>query len=151
MPKHPESFPLEKDRQGMLWDVLMYVPTVGGLAGVSFMFWFDGDQGLSYLLFFLACFFLYQGAHRIMQRLMLLPSSPVVLAVGQQGVQLTTRSGESVELVKDVRYFTDYAGKSFALSGMDMGGGKRQYVFHRGQFAAAGAYKRAGDTLKPYA
>ncbi len=151
MPRQAESFSLEKDRQGMLWDVLMYVPTVGGLAGVSFMFWFDGEQGLSYILFFLACFFLYQGAHRIMQRLMLLPSSPVALTVAKQGVQLATRSGESVELVKDVRYFTDYAGKSFALSGIDMGGGKRQYVFHRGQFPDAEAYKRAGDALKPFA
>lgn len=146
-----EVFTLGKDRQGMIWDVLMYVPTVGGLAGVAFMFWFDGNQNLSYLLFFLACFFLYQGAHRIMQRLLVLPSSPVEMAVTKQNVRLKSRDGELVELVKDVRYFTDYAGKSFALAGMDMSGRKRQYVFHRGQFPDLAAYKRAGEALKPFA
>lgn len=146
-----EVFSLGKDRRGMLWDVLMYIPTVGGLVGVSFMFWFDGNKGLSYLLFFLACFFFYQGTHRILQRLVMLPSSPVELVVTKQSIQLSSRNGEGVELVKDVRYFTDYAGKSFALSGMDMGGRKRQYVFHRGQFSDAGTYKRAADVLKPYA
>jgi len=72
-----ESFLLGRDRKGVLWDVLMYIPTVGGLAGVSAMFWYDGNKGLAYLLFFLACFFFYQGLHRILQRLVLLPSSPV--------------------------------------------------------------------------
>lgn len=144
-----ETFVLEKDRRGVLWDVMMYIPTVGGLSGVSFMFWFDGDKELSYLLFFLACFFFYQGSHRILQRLLLLPSSPVELGVSKQQISLKTRSGESTELVKDLRYFTDYAGKSFALSGMDMAGAKRQYVFHRGQFASSEDYKKVNSSLAP--
>ncbi len=146
-----ETFVLEKDRRGVLWDAAMYVPTVGGLSGVSFMFWFDGDKGLSYLLFFLACFFFYQGLHRILQRLLLLPSSPVELSVSKQRILLKTRGGESTELVKDLRYFTDYAGKSFALSGMDMAGAKRQYVFHRGQFADSVIYKKVTASLAPLA
>ncbi len=146
-----ESFPLGRDRKGVLWDVMMYIPTVGGLAGVSFMFWYDGNKGLAYLLFFLACFFFYQGLHRILQRVVLLPSSPVELDVSKQRVLLKSRNGESVELVKDLRYFSDYAGKSFALSGMDMMGSKRQYVFHRGQFVDEVAYKKAAAALKPFA
>ncbi len=127
------------------------LPTVGGLAGVSSMFWYDGNKGLAYLLFFLACFFFYQGLHRILQRLVLLPSSPVELGVSKQRVLLKSRNGESVELVKDLRYFSDYAGKSFALSGMDMMGSKRQYVFHRGQFADEVAYNKVAAALKPFA
>jgi len=146
-----ENFPLGRDRKGVLWDVLMYIPTVGGLAGVSSMFWYDGNKGLAYLLFFLACFFLYQGLHRILQRLVLLPSSPVELDVSKQRVLLKSRNGESIELVKDLRYFSDYAGKSFALSGMDMMGSKRQYVFHKGQFADETAYKKVAAALKPFA
>ncbi len=146
-----ESFLLGRDRRGVLWDVLMYVPTVGGLAGVSAMFWYDGNKGLAYLLFFLACFFLYQGAHRVLQRLVLLPSSPVTLDVSKQRLVLTQRNGESVELVKDLRYFSDYAGKSFALSGMDMLGSKRQYVFHKGQFADEAAYKKVTASLSSFA
>lgn len=146
-----ESFPLGRDRKGVLWDVMMYIPTVGGLAGVSAMFWYDGSKGLAYLLFFLACFFFYQGLHRILQRLVLLPSSPVELDVSKQRVLLKSRNGESVELVKDLRYFSDYAGKSFALSGMDMMGSKRQYVFHRGQFADEVTYKKVAAALEPFA
>ncbi len=147
----PESFSLGRDRKGVIWDVLMYVPTVGGLAGVSAMFWYDGNKGLAYLLFFLACFFLYQGAHRILQRLVLLPSSPVMMDVSKQRLVLTQRNGECVELVKGLRYFSDYAGKSFALSGMDMMGNKRQYVFHRGQFADEASYKKATASLSSFA
>ncbi len=147
----PESFSLGRDRKGVLWDVMMYVPTVGGLSGIAFMFWYDGNKGLAYLLFFLACFFFYQGTHRILQRLVLLPSSPIALDVSKQQVLLKLRNGESVELVKDLRYFSDYAGKSFALSGMDMTGSRRQYVFHRGQFSGDAAYKSATASLKSFA
>jgi len=146
-----EVFALGQDRRGVLWDVLMYIPTVGGLGGVAGMFWFDGNKSLAYLLFFLAFFFFYQGLHRILQRLVLLPSSPVELDISKQRILLKTRNGAEVELVKDLRYFSDYAGKSFALSGMDMSGSKRQYVFHRGQFADDSAFKKVAAALKPFA
>lgn len=146
-----EVFELGQDRKGVTWDALMYVPTVAGLGTGALMFWYDQNQNLSYLLFFLACFFFYQGLHRILGRLMLLPRSPVSLDVSRQGVSMTLRNGETVDLVKNLRYYSDHAGKSFGLTGMDMTGAKRQYVFHRGQFVDGAAYGRIGDALKVFA
>lgn len=146
-----EAFPLRRDKQGVIWDALMYVPTVGGLGGLSAMFWYQNNEGLAYLLFFLACFFFYQGMHRVLQRLMVLPSSPVEMDVSRQKVALKLRNGSVVELVKGLRYFSDYADKTFALSGMDIMGRKQQYVFHRGQFSDEASFKRASAALKVYA
>ncbi|HHI92559.1 MAG TPA: hypothetical protein ENK04_03445 [Gammaproteobacteria bacterium] len=144
-------FELSQDRKGVTWDVLMYVPTVVGLGIGALMFWYDKNQGLAYLLFFLACFFLFQGVHRILGRMLVLPQSPVSLDVSRQRVSLALRNGEVVELVKNVRYFSDHAGKSFGLTGMDMMGSKRQYVFHKGQFADVVAFGRVADALKVFA
>lgn len=146
-----EVFELMQDRKGVTWDGLMYVPTVVGLGTMAFMFWYDQNQGMSYLLFFLACFFFYQGVHRVLGRLMLLPMSPVSLDVSKQRVVLKLRNGEIVELIKNLRYFSDHAGKSFGLTGMDMMGAKRQYVFHKGQFSDGAAYGKIGDALKVFA
>jgi len=38
--------------------------------------------------------------------------------------------------MRDIRFFSDKAGKSFGLTGMDERGSKQQYVFHKGQFAS---------------
>jgi hypothetical protein len=143
-----ERFDLGQDRKGITWDALMYVPTVSGLGGGAAIFWHGESQGLAYLLFFLACFFFYQGMHRILGRLMLLPNSPVAIDVSKQRVQLTLKSGESIDLVKNVRYFSDHAGKSFGLTGMDMSGAKRQYVFHKGQFGDESNFQKVGTALK---
>lgn len=143
-----EIYELEQDRKGITWDIFMYVPTVAGLGIGSSVFWYGQNQGLAYLLFFLACFFFYQGLHRVLGRLMLLPKSPVMLDISKQRVLMKLRNGETVELVKNLRYFADHAGKSFGLTGMDMAGSKRQYVFHKGQFASEEAYKNAGVALK---
>ena len=144
------SFELVQDKKGITWDLLMYVPTVAGLGVGASIFWYGANQGLAYVLFFAACFFFYQGLHRVLQRLMILPGSAVALDITRQRVLVRHRNGESVELVKDVRYFSDYAGKSFGLTGMDMTGAKRQYVFHKGQFAAAGDFGKAGESLKVF-
>lgn len=146
-----EMFELSKDRKGVIWDAMMYVPTVLGLGTGAFMFWYDKNQGLAYLLFFLACFFFYQGVHRVLGRMLVLPQSPVSLDVSKQRVVLEMRNGDVVELIKDVRYFSDHAGKSFGLTGMDMMGAKRQYVFHKGQFAEDAAFGRIGAALKVFA
>jgi hypothetical protein len=146
-----DNFQLHQDRKGVTWDALMYVPTVAGLGTGAFLFWYDQNQGLGYLLFFLACFFFYQGLHRVLGRLMLLPKSPVMLDISKQRIQMKLRNGETVELVKDLRYFSDHAGKSFGLTGMDMTGAKRQYVFHKGQFDNDEAYGKAGAALKVFA
>lgn len=146
-----EHFKLGQDRKGITWDALMYVPTVSGLGGGAAIFWHGESQGLAYLLFFLACFFFYQGLHRILGRLMLLPNSPVAIDVSKQRVQLGLKSGESIDLVKNVRYFSDHAGKSFGLTGMDLSGAKRQYVFHKGQFEDDAAFQQVGSALKIFA
>jgi hypothetical protein len=146
-----EVFELSQDRKGVTWDAMMYVPTVAGLGTGAFIFWYDQNQGLAYLLFFLACFFFYQGVHRALGRMLILPQSPVSLDISKQRVSLVMRNGETVELIKNVRYFSDHAGKSFGLTGMDMMGAKRQYVFHKGQFADEAAFGKVGDALKVFA
>lgn len=145
-----EIFELSPDRKGVTWDALMYIPTVLGLGIGAMMFWYDNNQGLAYLLFFLTCFFFYQGLHRVLGRMMVLPQSPVSLDVSRQRVLLAMRNGDVVELIKSVRYFSDHAGKSFGLTGMDVMGGKRQYVFHKGQFAEEAAFGRVRDALKAF-
>ena len=145
-----DTFELLQDRKGVTWDAMMYIPTVAGLGAGAFMFWYDKSQNLAYLLFFLACFFFYQGVHRVLGRLLMLPQSPVSLDISKQGVSLVMRNGESVELIKSVRYFSDHAGKSFGLTGMDMMGAKRQYVFHKGQFADEAAFGKVTDALKVF-
>ena len=146
-----ERYEVMPDKKGVIWDFLMYIPTVSGLGIGATVFWHKGNQGLTYLLFFLACFFFYQGLHRILVRLVLLPNAPVVLDVSKQRVLLELRNGNKVELVKNVRYFSDTAGKSFGLTGMDTSGAKRQFVFHKGQFADQGQYNKIGGALKVFA
>lgn len=146
-----EVFKLSPDSKGVTWDALMYVPTVVGLGTGAFMFWYDQNQGLAYLLFFLACFFFYQGVHRVLGRMLILPQSPVSLEISKQRVSLSMKNGESVDLIKNVRYFSDHAGKSFGLTGMDMMGAKRQYVFHKGQFADDATFGKVGAALKVFA
>jgi hypothetical protein len=146
--KDGERYALVQDRRGMLWDLLLYVPTVLALFAIGLKLWFGPDQTWAYVLFFMACFFLFAGANRVLSgRLMLLPSSPCALQFGREQLSLELKSGERVDLVKNVRFFPDYAGKSFGLSGMDLAGKQRQFVLHRGQFADAAAYQRLRDAL----
>ena len=139
---------LVRVRRGGMWDALLYLPTVIGLGSVALMFWYQGNHALGYLMVFLASFFLLQGAHRILGRLLLLPSAPVALDISKQRVALELRSGTRVELVKDVRYFADFAGKSFGLTGMDLNGARKQYVVHRGQFSDDEMFRKTVAALK---
>ena len=143
-----ERCELVRDRRGGLWDALLYVPTVIGLASVAMMFWYQGNHPLAYLMLFLASFFLLQGTHRILGRLLLLSSAPVALDISKQRVVLELRGGTRVELVKDVRYFADFAGKSFGLTGMDLNGARKQFVVHRGQFQDNEMFKKTTAALK---
>jgi len=145
------AFQLVPDRRGMLWDLLLYVPTVTVLALIALKLWYGPNQTWSYLLLFLASFFCIAGANRILSsRMMLLPSSPVVLDASTQRVRVTLRNGEIIELAKNVRFFSDYAGKSFGLSGMDLSGKRRQYVFHRGQFGDEGEFRDLTSRLRVF-
>jgi len=145
------NFDLIQDRRGMMWDLLLYVPTVIALALIGAKLWFSADRTWAYLLFFMACFFFITGANRIlMSRLMLMPRAPVGLAIGRDSVALKMRNGETCALVKDVRFFSDYAGRSFGLSGLEGGGQRRQFVFHRGQFADDGVFQDLLSRLRVY-
>ncbi len=146
-------YDLAPDKKGAMWDLLMYVPTVVALASIGLKLWFGGGpkQNWAYLLFFGASFFFIAGANRILSsRLMLLPSAPVSLELSKNRVVVTTKQGEKVELVKDLKYFPDYAGKSFALTGMDLSGKKRQFVFHKGQFPDAAQFQDLRSVLSVY-
>src|ERR1700758_3325294 len=104
------GFDLKRDRDGMLWDLLLYVPTVLALATMALVFWYGGNGSLAYLLSFLASFFFIAGANRIMKRMLLLPSAPVRLEVAPGVIRVVQRNGERVELVKEQRFFAEYSG-----------------------------------------
>jgi len=147
-----KRFDLVPDRKGMVWDLLLYIPTIVALASMSASFWYGDDHIMGYVLFFLTCFFFIAGFNRVFKtRLMLLPSAPVCVKLGQQDIALVQRNGVQVDLVKSLRYYPDYSGKSFGISGLDGGGKQLQFVFHRGQFETLEKYDAAQTILKSYA
>ena len=143
------EYTLRPDVRGASWDLALYVPTVGFLAYYGLSFWYTGlHSAFSYPLIFLACFFLIVGAGRVLRRMLVLPGAAVALQVNKKrGVSVQLKSGKSISLVRDVRYFKDYAGRSFGLSGADGDGRKWQYVFHRGQFDGETVFSRLNAEL----
>ena len=142
-------FILVKDHKGMMWDLLLYVPTVIALLSMVVKFWYSGDVSLAYLFSFLACFFFIVGANRILKtRLMLLPAAPIAIEIGKQVTQIIMRNGEQVELVKDLRVYADYSGRTFGLAGLDKLGQRMQFVFHKGQFSSIKDYQAIQEMLK---
>jgi hypothetical protein len=142
-------FELIKDRKGMVWDLMLYVPTVTALLGLSAYFWYANEPGYCYLLLFLSTFFFLAGTTRIVKtRLMVWPTAPVSLEIAADKVSLGLRNGERTEILKDIRYYPDYAGRTFGLSGMDGAGKRLQFVFHKGQFADESAYQAAVKALR---
>ena len=142
-------FDLIQDKRGVVWDLLLYVPTVTALLSLSAKFWFGDELDLSYGLLFLGCFFLFAGANRILKtRLMVLPSAPIAIEIDGEKVGFALRSGKRVEILKDLRYYSDISGKTFGLSGMDGTGQRLQFVFHKGQFADDKAYQSAQKALR---
>jgi hypothetical protein len=143
------QFELIQDKKGMVWDVLLYIPTVTALFSMSATFWFKDDFNVAYLLLFLGCYFLYAGVNRIMTtRMMIWPSAPVSIDVDRDKVGFALRNGKRVEILKDLRYYPDYSGKTFGLSGMDGTGKRLQFVFHKGQFADDKLYQAAQKALR---
>ena len=130
------DFNLVEDKNGVIWDLVLYIPTLIALVLLAYKYWYSGDENITYMLMFLTTFIFLIAFNRIFKtRLMMLPSSPVSFSVSKKGVSVVLRNGLSVELIKDVRFFTDMAGKSFGLTGVDLEGAKKQFVFHKGQFA----------------
>jgi len=143
------QFDLVQDRKGMIWDLLLYIPTVVALASISASFWYGDNHNMGYLFFFLTCFFFIAGFNRIFKtRLMILPSAPICLKVGEQSLGLVQKNGVQVDLVKNLHYYADYAGKSFGISGLDGMGKQLQFVFHSGQFASVDQYGSVQEFLK---
>jgi hypothetical protein len=142
-------FELSQDKKGMVWDLLLYIPTVVALLSMAAKFWYGGDVNLAYLLVFLGSFFCIAGANRILKtRLMLLPTAPVAIEVDKSFTRLMLRSGSSVDLVKDLRFYSDYAGRTFGLTGLDGSGRRVQFVFHRGQFQSSQDYQAVQDKIR---
>lgn len=142
-------FSLVQDRKGMMWDLLLYVPTVVALLSMVVKFWYGGNTSLAYLFSFLASFFFIAGANRILKtRLMLLPTAPIAIEIGKQVTRIIMRNGEHVELVKDLRIYADYSGRSFGLAGLDKLDQRLQFVFHKGQFSSIKDYQAIQEMLK---
>lgn len=141
-------FNLVPDKKGVIWDLLLYIPTVIALASISVSLWYGDDQNTAYLFFFLTCFFFIAGFNRVFTRLMLFPSSPVRLELGEQSLSLVQKNNAQASLVKNVRFYSDYAGKSFAVSGLDGVGKQLQFVFHKGQFASNNEFDSAQSLFK---
>ncbi|CAH1076487.1 conserved hypothetical protein [Candidatus Nitrotoga sp. 1052] len=142
-------FSLVQDRKGMMWDLLLYVPTVVALLSMVVKFWYGGNASLAYLFSFLASFFFIAGANRILKtRLMLLPTAPIAIEIGKQVTRIIMRNGEHVELVKDLRIYADYSGRSFGLAGLDKLDQRLQFVFHKGQFSSIKDYQAIQEMLK---
>ncbi|RMH59188.1 MAG: hypothetical protein D6678_08250 [Zetaproteobacteria bacterium] len=142
---------LKPDASGVWWDLLLYVPTVTFLILWGLKFWYAAADKvwIGYALLFLGFFFLMVGGGRVLRRLLILPTSPVALDISRERVRLKLKNGEYVALVRELRFFADYAGKSFALTGLDQAGGKRQFIFHRKQFAEED-YARVVKALERY-
>ena len=144
-------FDLSQDRKGMMWDLLLYIPTVVALLSVAAQFWYGDNPNLAYLLVFLASFFCIAGANRILKtRLMILPSAPVAIEIDKALTRLVLRNGKCVELVKELKFYSDYAGRTFGLTGLDNSGQRLQFVFHKGQFPSPQDYQAVQDKLRKF-
>ena len=145
-----QDYLLARDRRGAIWDAVLYVPTVIALVSIGLKLWFSPNQAWAYVLFFMACFFFLTGANRIATRLIVLPGAPAAVAVAGDRISLRLRGGATLDLVKNLRYFSDYAGRSFALAGMDVSGKRHQFVFHRGQFTDPAHFQDIQGRLAVY-
>jgi len=140
---------LTQDRKGMMWDLLLYIPTVVALLSMAAKFWYSNDDNTASLFVFLASFFFIVACNRILKtRLMLLPSAPIAIEIEKALVRLVLRNGKHVDLVKDMRFYSDYSGRTFGLSGVDKSDLHLQFVFHKGQFSSAQDYKSVQEKLK---
>lgn len=145
-----KQFSLVQDRRGVMWDALLYIPTVTALLLIALKLWYGAEQTLAYVLVFLASFFFIVGLNRILSRMMILPSSPTAIEIDKQGIYLNLRNAQRISLMKDLRYYPDYSGKSFGLSGMDLAGKRHQYVFHRGQYPTPAVFDEIRSLLNVY-
>ena len=145
-----KQYHLIRDRRGVVWDALLYIPTVGALLLIALKLWYGPNHMWSYLLVFLGSFFFIVGLNRVLSRMMVLPSAPVAIEIDKQGVYLNLRDDQRITLAKDVRFYPDFSGKSFGLSGVDMAGKRHQYVFHKGQYPSTAEFDEIKSLLNVY-
>jgi hypothetical protein len=145
-----KQYRLIRDRRGVVWDALLYIPTVGALLLIALKLWYGPNHMWSYLLVFLGSFFFIVGLNRVLSRMMVLPSAPVAIEIDKQGVYLNLRDDQRITLAKDVRFYPDFSGKSFGLSGVDMAGKRHQYVFHKGQYPSTADFDEIKSLLNVY-
>lgn len=151
MAKQENRFELIQDRKGMLWDLLLYVPTVTILIAIGLKLWYSPNQNWSYLLLFLGSFFFFVGINRILKtRLMIIPTAAIAFEITRQYIRIYLRNGDHIDLVKELRFFKEVGGKSFALTGIDLSGQKHQHIFHVGQFADLAQFNNAKSLLEVY-
>ena len=147
-----KKYTLTPDKQGMMWDSVLYVTIIFFLYMSAAKMWYTTYKDWSYLLVFLGTLFIFIAVNRIVrQRMMLFPNSAIGLELGKDKVVLSLRSGKVASLVKDVRFFSAYTGKAFAVTGVDMEGNKQQHVFHKGQFESDSEFEEAVSLLRVYA
>jgi len=143
-------YTLCRDYRGMIWDALLYVPTVSALAVFAASSWYDNKVPIAYLLGFLACFFLIAGANRVLTtRLMWLPSAPVAIETRSNAADLILKSGEIIKLQHDLKLYRDRSGRSFGLTGVSEQGRRRQFIFHRGQFTQDSDFQAVMNCYDP--
>jgi hypothetical protein len=143
-----KRYTLCRDTHGVLWDALLYVPTVSALGLFAISNWYDDKAAVAYLLGFLACFFLIAGANRILTtRLMLLPTAPVAIVVGPDAVDLILKNGAIVALRRELKLYREKSARTFGLTGLDEQGKRRQFIFHRGQFGSDGDFQAVMGSL----
>ncbi len=147
-----ESYELLPDKKGAFWDVVMYVPVVVVLASLALQLWYGVTyKNFSYILIFAASFIFLIGMNRVLKsRLMILPSAPKSFEIDKKSIVVVLRNDERVEMVKELRYFSDYAGKSFGLTGVDLSGKKQQFVFHKAQFGGDSSFNDIRSRLAVY-
>ena len=144
-------FTFVPDKRGMWWDLALYVPTIVALLSVASQFWYSGNQGFTYLLIFLTTFIALIGFNRVFKtRLMVLPKSPVALCVSKKNVKVSLKNNDELDLAQEIRFFSDMAGKSFGLTGLDLSGKRQQFVFHKGQFANPADFDAVKASLRVF-
>jgi hypothetical protein len=143
-------YALRRDYRGTLWDALLYIPTVSALSIFAASNWYANNASLTYLLGFLACFFLIVGANRILTtRLMWLPSAPVAIETRPNAANLILKSGEVIKLQQELRLYRERSGRSFGLTGVCAQGKRRQFIFHRGQFSSESDFQSVMNYCDP--
>jgi hypothetical protein len=143
-------YTLRRDYHGMFWDALLYVPTVTALAIFAISSFYDDKVAVAYLLGFLACFFLFAGANRILTtRLMWLPSAPVAIEIRPSAADLILKSGEDHPAPAGLEALPRSIGPIIRPDRRQRCKARKQFIFHRGQFARTAIFKAVMNCYDP--